>query len=104
MGVTIAVIISPNGAWIVIAERYPQPGARSSRLTALRTRNPATPAGAAGAAGGAAAAGEAERPGRQAADVSSGVPTSAAFISFIAANRRSVTVMFTGAQIRRRGR
>src|ERR1700722_17047074 len=42
MGVIIAVIIGPNGAWIVvIRERYPQPGAKSSRLTVTSAGNPA---------------------------------------------------------------
>src|ERR1700750_2937311 len=43
MGVIIAVTIEPNGAgFVVIPERYPLQGARSSRLTVARTRNPAT--------------------------------------------------------------
>ena len=41
MGVIIAVTIWPNGALVVvIPERYPQPGARSSRLTAQRREIP----------------------------------------------------------------
>src|ERR1700693_5887934 len=43
MGVIIAVTIWPNGAaFVVIPERYPQPGAQSRRLTAPPARNPAT--------------------------------------------------------------
>src|ERR1700693_2986910 len=43
MGVIIAVTIWPNGtAFVVIPERYPQPGAQSRRLTARPARNPAT--------------------------------------------------------------
>src|ERR1700741_303890 len=42
MGVIIAVIIWPNGAgFVVIPERYPLQGARSSRLTAAEARNAA---------------------------------------------------------------
>src|SRR5579863_3012255 len=42
MGVIIAVTMRPNGALVVvIPERYPQPGARSRRLTAWPARNPA---------------------------------------------------------------
>ena len=41
--VIIAVIIGPNGArFVVIRERYPQPGAQSSRLTVTCTGNPAS--------------------------------------------------------------
>src|ERR1044071_3863772 len=43
MGVIIAVTMWPKGAEVVvIPERYPLQGARSSRLTAATTRNPAT--------------------------------------------------------------
>src|SRR5215470_13563342 len=88
MGVIIAVTICPNGgvwggrppglalygaAFVVIPERYPQEGARSSRLTAATARNPATPDDGPGVRPGAR---DAARPGR--AGTRSGVGANAA--------------------------
>src|ERR1700691_5000859 len=56
MGVIIAVTICPNGALVVvIPERYPQPGAQSSRHTVTPAGNPARARFGAGLAGPCAA-------------------------------------------------